>query len=212
MLFMKMLNKIFILVLMLCLTLSVESQENTVLPERTPEQEAMKQTEKLQQELNLTSEQIKQLYEINLRYARERQVSNTRTEAMERIKNKNADIERILSVDQNNHLQSKRYERTNPESSSSVRYQSVIPSGFRSSSQYQPTQSSGRVITSDFTNRSAVRSSSSQPNTSVQSSPQSVRSNSSSTNSQMNSSSSRPQSVPSSSLRRTESSGNSSRR
>lgn len=197
---------------MLCLTLSVESQENTVLSERTPEQEAMKQTEKLQQELNLTSEQIKQLYEINLRYARERQVSNTRTEAMERIKNKNADIERILSVDQNNHLQSKRYERTNPESSSSVRYQSVIPSGFRSSSQYQPTPSSGRVITSDFTNRSAVRSSSSQPNTSVQSSPQSVRSNSSSTNSQMNSSSSRPQSVPSSSLRRTESSGNSSRR
>ncbi|MFZ4724802.1 MAG: hypothetical protein ACOYMD_05100 [Paludibacter sp.] len=206
-----MLNKIFILVLMLCLTISVESQENTVLPERTPEQEAMKQTEKLQQELNLTSEQIKQIYEINLRYARARQISNTRTEAMERIKNKNADIERILSVDQSNRLQSKRYERTNPESATSVRNQSVIPSGFRSSSEYQPTPS-GRVITSDFTNRSAVRSSSSQPNTSIQSSPQSVRGNSSSTNSQMNSSSSRPQSVPSSSLRRTESSGNSSRR
>ena len=58
----------------------------------TPEQEAIKQTEKLQSELKLTDEQAKIVYEINLRYARERQLSNSRSQAMERIRNKNEEI------------------------------------------------------------------------------------------------------------------------
>lgn len=88
----------------------VFAQENANMPQRTPEQEATKQTERLQQELNLTPEQTKQLYEINLKYARERRISNTRSAAMERMKNKNADIQNILTPEQNSRLQYKREE------------------------------------------------------------------------------------------------------
>jgi Spy/CpxP family protein refolding chaperone len=50
----------------------------------------------MQQELNLTTEQTQQVHEINLKYARERQVSNSRTEALQRIKNKEQDLRRVL--------------------------------------------------------------------------------------------------------------------
>lgn len=112
-------------------------QENTLLPQRTPEQEAIKQTEKLQQELNLTTDQTKLVYEINLRYARERQISNTRSEAVERMKNKNVDIQRILNDEQNDRLQSKRYERPANETSPENRNQPVNSSTFRSTSGFR---------------------------------------------------------------------------
>ena len=66
--------------------------QSTAVTDRTPEQEALKQTEKLQNELQLTEQQYKAIYQINLRYARERQQSNTRSQAMERIRNKNEDF------------------------------------------------------------------------------------------------------------------------
>lgn len=94
------------------LSVSIYGQENAV-PMRTPEQEALKQTEKLQRELNLNQEQTKMIYEINLRYAKERQNSNTRSEAMERIKKKNNDLQKILTGEQYDKLQNKRYERSN---------------------------------------------------------------------------------------------------
>ena len=74
--------------LFLSMAIFTFGQENTSAPQRTPEQEALKQTDKLQQELNLSTEQAKQIYDINLRYARERQASNKRSEAVERMKNK----------------------------------------------------------------------------------------------------------------------------
>ena len=109
---MKLMKIILFVFLMLCSIVSDFGQDSSIAPQRTPEQEAAKQTEKLQQELNLSQEQAKQVYEINLKYARERQISNTRSEAMERMKNKNADIQRVLNDEQNMRLQSKRYERS----------------------------------------------------------------------------------------------------
>ena len=103
---------IFFFLLVSTLTAPSFSQENANIPQRTSEQEAVKQTDKLQQELNLTSEQTKHVYEINLKYARERQISNTRSQAMERMKNKNGEIQQVLTEDQNNKLQSKRYEHS----------------------------------------------------------------------------------------------------
>jgi hypothetical protein len=103
---------IFFLLFVLTLTAPSFSQENSNTPQRTPEQEAVKQTDKLQQELNLTPEQAKQVYEINLKYARERQISNTRSQAMERMKNKNSEIQQVLNDEQNNKLQTKRYEHS----------------------------------------------------------------------------------------------------
>ena len=82
--------------------------QSTSVTDRTPEQEAAKQTEKLQKELNLTSDQAKNVYDINLKYARERKQSNRRTEAVTRIKKKNEELSRVLSNSQNDELQSRR--------------------------------------------------------------------------------------------------------
>jgi Na+-transporting methylmalonyl-CoA/oxaloacetate decarboxylase gamma subunit len=102
-----------LVLLFLTCSIAIYSQDNaSSLPQRTPEQEAVKQTEKMQQELNLNTGQAKLIYQINLKYARQRQISNTRSESIERMKNKNSEIERILTSEQNNQLQSKRFERS----------------------------------------------------------------------------------------------------
>ena len=82
--------------------------QSTSVTDRTPEQEPAKQTEKLQKELNLTSDQAKNVYDINLKYARERKQSNRRTESVTRIKNKNEELSRVLSNSQNDELPSRR--------------------------------------------------------------------------------------------------------
>ncbi len=102
-----------LVLLFLSCSLAIYCQDNaSSLPQRTPEQEAVKQTEKMQQELNLNTNQAKLIYQINLKYARQRQISNTRSESVERMKNKNSEIEKILTSEQNNQLQSKRFERS----------------------------------------------------------------------------------------------------
>jgi biopolymer transport protein ExbD len=155
---MKMFKFVPLVLLFFSLTMSLFAQDNTVVLQRTPEQEAAKQTEKLQQELNLSTDQIKQVYEINLRYARERQISNTRSEAMERMKNKNNDIQRVLNPEQNSRLQTKRYERTTPETLRINGNQPSNPSGFRARSEYRQAQKV-RVPSSDINLRSTYRSS-----------------------------------------------------
>jgi len=90
--------------------------------------------------LNLNQEQANHIYEINLRYARERQISNKRSEALERMKNKNAEIKQILSPEQNDRLLSKRYERTYLETNTLNRNQSKNSSGFRPTSNLRTNQ------------------------------------------------------------------------
>lgn len=121
--------KFILLIVLAAINTSVFSVAQTVsVTDRTPEQEAIKQTEKLQSELKLTDEQAKTVYEINLRYARERQLSNSRSQAMERIRNKNEEIQEVLSPQQYDELKyrkndvqtveidnAKRYIRTNPQ-------------------------------------------------------------------------------------------------
>jgi hypothetical protein len=133
------------------------SQENSAIPKRTPEQEASKQTEKLQQELNLNQEQANHVYEINLRYARERQISNKRSEALERMKNKNAEIKQILSPEQNDRLQSKRYERTYLETNTLNHNRSKNSSGFRPSSNLRTNQTNRIPTTPDMNIRNNFR-------------------------------------------------------
>jgi len=149
----------FVLFVLFFMTLGMQtySQDNQVVPKRTPEQEAAKQTDKLQQELDLNQDQAKEVYKINLRYARERQISNKRSEALERMKNKNADIQQVLSPDQNNRLQSKRYERTYLESNTLNPGQQANPSGFRSSSGFRSNQTNRAPASSDMNNRTNYR-------------------------------------------------------
>lgn len=134
---MKTVKFIVLIFILLMPVHSVFSQENSNVPKRTPEQEAAKQTEKLQQELDLSQDQAEKLYQINLKYARERQISNTRSEAMERMKNKNAEIQGILNNEQNARLQSKRYERTSFDAGAINREQPLNSSGFRSPTMYR---------------------------------------------------------------------------
>ena len=137
---MKFLKLFSLFLFLLTLILPIFGQENLTVPKRTPEQEAVKQTEKLQQELNLNQDQANHIYEINLRYARERQISNKRSEALERMKNKNAEIKQVLSQEQNERLQSKRYERSYLETNTFNRNPPVNSSDFRSSVNYRSNQ------------------------------------------------------------------------
>jgi Spy/CpxP family protein refolding chaperone len=101
-----------LLVLISCIQFSLgNTQEPAPAPVRTPEQEAALQTQKMQKELNLNKEQLQSIYDINLKHARERQVSNSRSKALERSRNKNSEIKQVLTPDQYNRLQDKRYER-----------------------------------------------------------------------------------------------------
>ncbi|MFT3752716.1 MAG: hypothetical protein QM800_07510 [Paludibacter sp.] len=156
---MKIQKTIISVLFLLNLALFVNGQDNSTIPQRTPEQEAAKQTEKLQQELNLTQDQAKQVYEINLRYARERQISNTRSEAVERMKNKNADIQRVLSVEQNDRLQTKRYERTSMDAPALRRNQPSVSLGFRAPSEFRTNPSARTVPSNDMNLRSTYRQS-----------------------------------------------------
>ena len=124
---MKRINKIiFILLLTISAPVFVAAQSMSI-SDRTPEQEAAKQTEKLQKELNLSAEQTNKIYEINLRYARARQQSGRRSDAMERIKNKDNEIKRELSPNQYNQLTTKRMEVQSVEVGEKVRYTRTNP-------------------------------------------------------------------------------------
>lgn len=156
--YMKKLVKIVVVVFFLLIGLPVSGQNNTAIPHRTPEQEAIKQTEKLQLEVNLTPDQQKQIYEINLRYARERQVSNTRSEALERIKNKNAEMQRVLTENQYTQLQNKRFDRTSSESVVTNRSLQTNSSNFRSTNEFRQN-SAARTSLQDGSSRSSSNNS-----------------------------------------------------
>jgi len=154
---MKFFKFVSIVLFLLTMILPIYCQENPVIPKRTPEQEAARQTEKLQQELNLNQPQANHIYEINLRYARERQISNKRSEALERMRTKNAEIKQVLSPEQNDRLQSKRYERTYLETNTLKRNLPDNSSTFRSSSNYRTNQSKRVTNSKEIRTRNNLR-------------------------------------------------------
>ena len=86
------------ILLVLLLTVSsvvVMAQNDDFRPSRTPEEEALKQTEMLSRELMLNEQQRDTVYKIHLKYARMRQISNTRAEGLERL---NAMTKELLSI------------------------------------------------------------------------------------------------------------------
>ncbi|MDR2841419.1 MAG: hypothetical protein LBV75_09240 [Paludibacter sp.] len=107
-----MLIHIFFTIIILFSFSASYAQDVSSAPERGVEQEAAKQTERMRDELNLTPEQVKKIYQINLKYAQQRQQSNMRSDAVIRIKNKDIELRKVLSAAQYELLQSKRYERS----------------------------------------------------------------------------------------------------
>lgn len=138
------------IVILCCCFSAVYSQDNTAVPERTPEQEAARQTEKLQQELQLTSEQTRKVYEVNLKYARARKESNTRSESVKRIKDKESELMNILDARQRTNLQNKRYERSSFQPSTNSNQSvgdSKVENNSRSTSSAESRQSKASIKT-----------------------------------------------------------------
>lgn len=104
-------RRLYLLIVTICVlllhVLEVHSQPMSVST-RTPEQEATVQTEKLQKELILNSNQIKKIYEINLKYANKRKFVKNRAESMDLIIKKNEDIYEVLDENQRFELQNRR--------------------------------------------------------------------------------------------------------
>ena len=81
-----MLKKLFSIVCATLVAGMLLAQEQNVRPQRTPEEEASKQTERLVRELGIKdSVRIDTIYRMHLKYARIRQKGLTRAENMERM-------------------------------------------------------------------------------------------------------------------------------
>lgn len=94
-------------ILFLVFGLIAIAQKQASTPQRTPEEEAAKQTEMLVRLLpNLTDLQKQHLYTIHLKYIKERQEHPCRTAAIERIKRKHEEYRKILTDIQYKTLQS----------------------------------------------------------------------------------------------------------
>ncbi len=77
------------------------SEPSAGTPRRTPEEIARKQTEMLIRDLEIKdSMQIDTIYRIHLRYARLRQVSNTRAEHLERVQQMYNELRQVLTQEQ----------------------------------------------------------------------------------------------------------------
>ena len=82
------------------------AQKQASTPQRTPEQEAAKHTEMLARILpNLSEKQKQALYDIHLKYIRERQEQPGRTATVERIRRKYIDYQDVLTEAQYEILQ-----------------------------------------------------------------------------------------------------------
>ena len=101
-------KKILFLFLLLLFAQNFISGQSNDVPQRTPEHEASRQTERMQVDLNLTQEQVDLIYDINLRYERERLLSDARYDVVERIKKKNEDIKKVLTEEQYKKMQNMR--------------------------------------------------------------------------------------------------------
>ena len=70
-------------------------------PQRTAEDIARKQTEMLVRELSIQDSIIRDtLYHLHLKFARKREISNTRAEAMQYMQEANAELQTILTPEQ----------------------------------------------------------------------------------------------------------------
>lgn len=88
----------YLLIYCLFVSLSIFAQ-NVEKPQRSPEDIAQRQTAMLKQDLDLTDEQVEQVYVINLKYAQLGRPQN-QEQADERIKQKLSDLKAILTEQQ----------------------------------------------------------------------------------------------------------------
>ena len=76
------------------------AQNEEFRPSRTPEEEAEKQTEMLYRELSLSEQQRDTVYKIHLKYAKLRQISNTRAEGLQRLNDMTKELLAVMTEEQ----------------------------------------------------------------------------------------------------------------
>ena len=91
----------FLLAVLLGAIMLFAQEASQQRPQRTPEEEALKQTMRLTRELGITdSVRIDTIYRMHLKYARFRQKGLTRAENMERMNAIYAELKRLLTPEE----------------------------------------------------------------------------------------------------------------
>ena len=112
------------------LTGLVVAQEQNVRPQRTPEEEASKQTERLVRELGIKdSVRIDTIYRMHLKYARIRQKGLTRAENMERMQSIYNELKQLLTSDEFERFMNHPAEQPRRPRGANVVQQKATPSG-----------------------------------------------------------------------------------
>ncbi len=106
------------------------AQEQNVRPQRTPEEEASKQTERLVRELGIKdSVRIDTIYRMHLKYARIRQKGLTRAENMERMQSIYNELKQLLTPDEFERFMNHPVEQPRRPRGANVVQQKATPSG-----------------------------------------------------------------------------------
>lgn len=106
------------------------AQEQQVRPQRTPEEEASKQTERLVRELGIKdSVRIDTIYRMHLKYARIRQKGLTRAENMERMQSIYNELKQLLTPDEFERFMNHPAEQPRRPRGANVVQQKATPSG-----------------------------------------------------------------------------------
>lgn len=100
--------------------ISLMAQQAEGKPQRTPQQIAERQTERLQRDVNLTEQQRDTVYAIHLKYAERRRENEDRSHVMIRMDSLREDLKGVLTDEQFKLLQQKRRE-TGPQRQATVR-------------------------------------------------------------------------------------------
>ncbi len=99
-------SPLFFLFLLSCCCLYAQHPSSS--PQRTPEEEALKQTERIVREIGITNETVRDtLYRMHLKYARQRLQSNTRLEELQRMNAIVEELQGILTPEQYNRFMNK---------------------------------------------------------------------------------------------------------
>ena len=106
------------------------AQEQTVRPQRTPEEEASKQTERLVRELGIRdSVRIDTIYKMHLKYAQIRQKGLSRAENMERMQSIYNELKLLLTPDEFERFMNHPAEQPRRPRGANVVQQKATPSG-----------------------------------------------------------------------------------
>ena len=126
-----MIKKLLSLLCCALLAGSLTAQEQQARPQRTPEEEASKQTERLVRELGIRdSVRIDTIYKMHLKYALIRQKGLTRAENMERMQSIYNELKQLLTPDEFERFMNHPAEQPRrPRGAANVVQQKATPSG-----------------------------------------------------------------------------------